>query len=158
GGFDAQFYLYSDELDLSFRAWVAGSKAIAVPAARAHHRGAANVNPAGGGQVVEFRTSDSKRFYSNRNALLVLLKCGRPLLLLLALLQLALLALESVAALLLVRRWSFVRKAYLDAVLDCWRLRGHIAAERKRINGFRQRGDFWMLRFLRLRLNRWDEL
>jgi len=158
GGFDAEFYLYSDELDLSFRAWISGAKAIAVPAAHAHHRGAVNVNPAGGGQVVEFRTSDSKRFYSNRNALLVLLKSGRHMLLLLSVLQIGLLVVEGLVGLLLVRRWSFVKKSYVDALADCWRLRGHIRAERQRINAFRKQGDVWMLRFLRLRLNRWDEV
>ena len=56
------------------------------------------------------------------------------------------------------RRWSFVKRAYLDAVKDCWGLRHHILAERRRIRGFRRRGDFWMLRFLRLRPNRWAEL
>jgi GT2 family glycosyltransferase len=158
GRFDSRFYLYSDELDLSFRLWLAGGRAIAVPAARCHHRGAANVNPKGGGTAVEFRTSDSKRFYANRNALLVLLKSGRHVLLLLALLQLGLLACEALVALLLVRRWSFVRRAYVDALIDCWRMRSHIASERRRLNAIRQRGDFWMLRFLRCRLNRWDEL
>jgi len=158
GAYDAEFYMYSDELDLSFRVWLAGHRAVAVPAARVHHRGAAQVNPRGGGQVVEFRTSDSKRFYANRNALLVLLKNGRHLLLLLAFLQLGLLAAEALVALLLVRRWSFVSRAYLDAVAGCWRLRGHIFAERRRIKTFRRRGDFWMLRFLCWRLNRWDEI
>ena len=158
GGFDARFYLYSDELDLSFRLWIAGQRAIAVPAARCHHRGAANVNPQGGGTVVEFRTSDSKRFYANRNALLVLLKNGRHLLLLLAALQLGLLAVEAVVALAMIRRWSFAKRSYLDAVSDCWRLRGHILAERRRLAPLRRRGDLWMLRFLCWRLNRWDEV
>lgn len=158
GGFDARFYLYSDELDLSFRLWIAGQRAIAVPQARCHHRGAANVNPKGGGTVVEFRTSDSKRFYANRNALLVLLKHGQHLLLLLAGLQLVLLGAEALVSLGLIRRWSFVRRAYLDAVADCWRMRGHILAERRRLAPLRRRGDVWMLRFLCWRLNRWDEV
>ena len=144
--------------DLSWRVWISGHQAVAVPSAKLHHRGAAEVNPAGGGAAVEFRTSDTKRFLSNRNGLLVLLKNARLLLLLLVPLQLGLLALEAVAALALVRRWGFVRRAYWDAVMDCWRLRRHILAERRRIRQFRRRGDLWMLRFLRWRLNRWDEL
>jgi hypothetical protein len=129
-----------------------------VPSARLHHRGAANVNPAGGGKVVELRTSDTKRFYANRNNLLVLLKNARNFLLLLVPLQLLFLAAEAVLGLVLVRRASFVRRAYVDAVADCWRLRRHIAAERRRLRLLRRRGDVWMLRFFRLRLNRWDEL
>ena len=55
-------------------------------------------------------------------------------------------------------RWSFVKRAYWEALVNCWRLRKHIRAERRRIQQFRRRGDLWMLRFLRWRLNRWDEL
>jgi GT2 family glycosyltransferase len=150
--------MFADEFDLSWRVWISGHKAVAVPASRLHHRGAAQVNPAGGGATVEFRTSDTKRFYANRNSLLVLLKNGRFLLLLLVLTQLLMLCVEAVAALVLVRRWSFVKRAYWDALADCWRLRGHILAERRRIKTFRRRGDLRMLRFLRCRLNRWDEI
>ncbi len=158
GRFDPEFFMFADELDLSWRVWISGQRAIAVPSARLHHRGAAQVNPAGGGSAVEFRTSDTKRFYSNRNGLLVLLKNARLLLLLLVPLQLCLLAVEALAALLLVRRWAFVKRAYLDALADCWRLRGHILAERRRLQQLRRRGDLFMLRFLQWRLNRWDEL
>ncbi|HVY68543.1 MAG TPA: glycosyltransferase family 2 protein [Verrucomicrobiae bacterium] len=158
GRFDARLFMYSDELDLSWRVWISGRTALAVPAARLHHRGAANVNPQGGGQVVEFRTSDSKRFYANRNGLLVVLKNAQNLLLLQIPLQLAMLALEALVGLVLIRRWRFVKRAYLDAVIECWRMRDHLATERRRVRGFRRRGDFWMLRFLRLRFNRWDEI
>ncbi len=65
---------------------------------------------------------------------------------------------EAIAGLALVRRWSFVKRAYWDALVDCWRLRKHILAERRRIRRFRRRGDLWMLRFLRWRFNRWDEV
>jgi GT2 family glycosyltransferase len=158
GKFDAEFFMFADEYDLAWRLWVAGGRAVAVPSARLHHRGAANVNPAGQGAVVELRTSDTKRFYTNRNNLLVLLKGAKNLLLLLVPLQIGLLLLEALAALVLVRRWSFIRRAYFGALADCWRLRHHVMAERRRIREFRRRGDWWMLRFLRLRLNRWDEL
>ena len=72
--------------------------------------------------------------------------------------QLLLLGLEMLAALVLIRRWGFVRKAYLEALGDCWKLRKHIFIERRRVQGFRKRGDLFMLRFLRLRPNRWDEV
>jgi GT2 family glycosyltransferase len=158
GRFDSEFFMFADEFDLSWRVWISGRRAVAVPSAKLHHRGAAQVNPAGGGAAVEFRTSDTKRFYANRNSLLALLKNAHHLLLLLVPLQLGLLVLEALAGLALVRRWSFVKRAYWGAVVDCWRLRGHILNERRRIRQFRRRGDLWMLRFLRWRLNRWDEI
>jgi GT2 family glycosyltransferase len=159
GGFDPTFFMYAEEYDLSWRVWISGGTAALIPDARLHHRGAAQVNPAGGGHVAEFRTSDAKRFYTNRNCLLVLLKNAHgPLLLLLVLFQLGLLCLEMLAALVLIRRWSFVRRAYFSAFADCWRLRGHIKSQRQRIAQFRKHGNSSMLRFLRARLNRWDEL
>lgn len=158
GGFDARYFMFSEEYDLSWRIWLAGARAVAVPVARLHHRGAVDVNPAGGGEVLEFRTSDTKRFYSNRNSLLTILKNGQCLLLLMVPLQLGLLAVEATGGLLLTRRWSFVKRAYWDAIADCWRLRGHWLAERRRIAALRRRSDWWMLRFLKLRPNRWDEV
>jgi GT2 family glycosyltransferase len=158
GRFDPDFFMFADEFDLSWRIWISGHQAMAVPSAKLHHRGAAEVNPAGGSATVEFRTSDTKRFYANRNSLLVLLKNAQHLLLLLVPLQLGLLLLEAIASLVLVRRWTFLRRAYWDAAADCWRLRKHILAERGRIRQFRRRGDLWMLRFLRWRLNRWEEI
>jgi N-acetylglucosaminyl-diphospho-decaprenol L-rhamnosyltransferase len=158
GGFDNQFFMYADEYDLCWRLWLAGGKVIVAQAAEVHHRGAAAVNPRGCEKVVEARTSDTKRFYANRNNLLVLLKNCQHLLLLMVPLQLLLLAAEAAVMALLARRWSHVRRAYLEAIWDCWRLRHHILAERRRLRQLRQHGDFWMLRFLRGRLNRWEEV
>ena len=158
GKFDAEFFMFGDELDLAWRIWIAGGRAVAVPSAGMHHRGAPNVNPRGGGAVVEQRTSDTKRFYANRNSLMVILKNGRNILLVFAALMAGMFIAEALVMLVLVRRWSFIRRAYLGAFADCWRLRHHIRAERKRIRQFRRRSDWWMLRFFRLRLNRWDEL
>ncbi len=158
GGFDPEFFMYAEEYDLSWRLWISGSRAQTISTARMHHRGAAQVNPAGVEQTLEFCTSDKKRFYANRNCLLTLLKNSQHILFVLLLLQLLLLAVEAVVAMVIVRRWSFVKTAYLDAIYDCWRLRFHVLGQRTHIKKMRKRSDFWMLRFMRLRLNRWDEV
>jgi N-acetylglucosaminyl-diphospho-decaprenol L-rhamnosyltransferase len=158
GGFDAKFFMYSDEYDLSWRLWIAGYKAVRIPNAKVHHRGAANVNPAGGGTMVEFRTSDTKRFFANRNALLVPLKNSQHILFLTVFLQLLLLGCEAFVSLILIRRWSFVRRAYIEAIVECWTLRDHIGQERGKLAKLRRRSDWEMLQFLSFRLNRWDEL
>jgi hypothetical protein len=157
GMFDADYFIYSDDADLSWRVWIAGYKVAGIFEAKLHHRGAAGVNPSGGITTVEFRTNDRKRFLTNRNCLLTLLKNGQHMLL--AIIPLiALLFLESLAGALLLRRWSFVRASFWSVLRDCWRLRSHISRHRKRIATFRKRSDFWMLRFFKLRLNRWDEV
>jgi GT2 family glycosyltransferase len=158
GGFDSQFFMYADEFDLCWRVWSAGQKVVWVPTAKLHHRGAAAVNPRGYQKVLENRTSDTKRFYANRNNLLVLLKNSQHVLLITVPLQLFMLSMEASIMALMTRRWSHIRRAYLEAFWDCWRLRRHIFAERRRLRRLRRRGDFWMLRFLHGGLNRWDEL
>lgn len=158
GGFDPLFYMYSDEFDFSLRLWACGYRAVTVPEARMHHRGAAHVNPEGGEKAVEFRTSDLKRFYANRNALLTLLNNGQDLLLIMAGLQLLMLVGEAIMSLLIVRRISHVRQCYLDAILDCWRHRRHWLRNRERLHVRRKRSDLELMSFFKFRLNRWDEV
>jgi GT2 family glycosyltransferase len=158
GMFDADFFIYSDDADLAWRLGIAGYKAAGIFEAKLHHRGAAGVNPAGGIETVEFRTTDKKRFLTNRNSLLTLLKNGQHLLLLPVIPLIALLFLESLVGCVILRRWAFVRASFWDALRDCWRLRGHIRKQRRAAAKFRKRSDFWMLRFFRLKLNRWFEI
>ena len=82
GMFDAEYFIYSNDADLSWRVWLAGYKVAGIFEAKLHHRGAAGVNPSGGITTVEFRTNDRKRFLTNRNCLLTLLKNGQHILLL----------------------------------------------------------------------------
>ncbi len=156
GGYDDCFFLYGEELDIGWRIWLAGEQIVFAPKARIHHRGAVSVNPKGGTKMVEIRTSDSKRFYANRNHLLCYLKNARHVLLLLLVPCLMLFLLESALGAVLTGRWSFFQRSFWDPIRDCWRLRGHIRAKRQQVAGFRQRGDFWMLRFLTWRFSRWD--
>jgi len=158
GCFDPEFFMFADEFEFSWRVWLSGHKAVGVPAARLHHRGAAQVNPAGGADIVELRTSYTKRYYANRNSLLVLLKDAQHILLLLIPLQLTMLVLEAMIALFLVRRWAFLKRSYIQAIADAWRLRTHILNQRQFVKSLRKKGDFWMLRFLRARPNRWEEI
>lgn len=154
GGFDAAFFMYAEEFDLSWRVWLSGKRAVQVPAARMHHRTAAEEPD--GERGVKLSTSDSRRYYANRNGLWVVWKNAEHVLLLLLVTQVLFLAGEAFLALVWVRRWSFVRRAYLEAFRDCWRGRARVRAARSRIRAVRQRSDWWMLRFFRMRLNRWD--
>jgi GT2 family glycosyltransferase len=153
GGFDALFFLYAEEYDLSWRLWLSGGRALLVPQARLHHRTAAL---AGTGAGVGLSTSDTRRYYTNRNGLWVVAKNAQHVLWSLLPLQILLLAVEALAGWLVVGRWSFVRRAYVEALRDAWLGRGHVRAERRRCALLRRRSDWWMLRFFRLRPNRWD--
>ena len=157
-GFDETFFMYGEEMDLSWRVWISGEKIVPALAARVHHRGAASVNPEGGVKIIENRTSTQKRFLANRNGLLFVAKNSQHLLLLMLLPCAALIVVEGLFVLLMTRNVAIAKKISLDVFADFWRLRGHVFQERKRIRSFRRHGDFWMLRFFRLGFGRSHEI
>ncbi|HEY5296776.1 MAG TPA: glycosyltransferase family 2 protein [Verrucomicrobiae bacterium] len=158
GGYDEAFFMYGEEEDLGWRIWIGGGNVATAPQARVHHRGAAAVNPEGGEQIVELRTSERKRFYANRNHLLALLKHSRHFLLLTVLPFIGLLFLESFFWLVATRRWSLARATSWEPLWECWKLRNHVRAKRKQVQGFRWHGDWWMLRFFCWRFGRSNDL
>jgi GT2 family glycosyltransferase len=158
GGYDEEFFMYGEEEDLTWKIRISGGSVTTAPNARLHHRGAAGVNSQGGEQITELRTSERKRFYANRNHLLVLLKHSQHILLLTAAAFVGMLFVEGVFWLLLKRRWSLMQVTAIEPVRDCWRLRNHVRAKRRQVQGFRQRGDGWMLRFFCWRLGRAGDL
>ena len=154
GGFDEEFFLYNEEMDLSWRAWMAGESIRLISSAHIHHQGASS-----GARVMENRTNETKRFYANRNQLLVIFKNAQSLLLVLALSQTMLIVVEAVVGTILARRPSFFHWALLKPMADCWRLRRHIWGQRKKNHLIRQRGDWWILRhFFRFGFGRWADV
>ncbi|HXF09810.1 MAG TPA: glycosyltransferase family 2 protein, partial [Desulfuromonadaceae bacterium] len=158
GGFDEALLMYVDEADLSWRIRSSGGWIIGVPAARMHHRGSPTANPAGGNKWVELRTTGTKRYLSNRNNLVVLMKNAQHILLLLVLTNIFLLCCEALASLVLLRSWQFTRQAYVDAIAGAFGMRKHILQCRRQIRGFRRRSDWAALRYMTWRLNRWGEV
>lgn len=158
GMLDEKCFMYGEEMDLSWRIWIAGEQIVSAPKARIHHRGAVGVNPAGGTRVVENRTSTQKRFLANRNRLLFVAKnCQHVLLLMLVPCALVIL-LEGLVTLMITRKWALFKSTCLDVFTDCWRLRSHVRKQRRLISSFRRHGDFWMLRFFRFGFGRWEEV
>jgi GT2 family glycosyltransferase len=153
-GFDEELFLYNEEMDLSWRAWIVGESIMPASSARIHHQGASS-----GERAVENRTNETKRYYANRNQLLVIFKNAQFLLLVLALSQTMLIIAEAVVGTCLARRPSFFYWALLKPITGCWRLRRHIFEQRKKNNLIRQHGDWWILRrFFRLGFGRWTDV
>jgi GT2 family glycosyltransferase len=153
-GFDEVLFLYNEETDLSWRAWIADEPISLIPSAHIHHQGASS-----GERAVENRTNETKRYFANRNQLLVIVKNARSFLLLLALSQVTLIGIEAMVGTCLARRPSFIYWALIKPLADCWRLRGHILAQRKKNSLLRQHGDWWITKhFFRFGFGRWTDV
>jgi GT2 family glycosyltransferase len=64
GGLDEDFFLYNEEIDLNYRAQLAGFRCIYVPQAKVWHRGSVSAR----------RISKKAAFLASRNAVLVIIK------------------------------------------------------------------------------------
>lgn len=158
GMLDEKCFMYGEEMDLSWRIWIAGESIAPARNARIHHRGAVGVNPEGGTRIVENRTSIQKRFLANRNRLLFVAKNCQHFLLLMLLPCGLLTVLEGLMTVVMTRSVSLATQTCFNAIVDCWRLRSHVLNQRRLIRGFRRHGDFWMLRFFRFGFGRWEEV
>ena len=123
-GYCDEFFLFYEDPDICWRAWLVGSEVWYVPRAHVLHH-------------YSFGTSTSKWFYLERHRLLsVLTNYSWPTLLVLAPLLLA-----TEAALLLVATREGWRKEKLRAYRSVWRMRGWMRGRRRRLTKMRVRSD-----------------
>jgi GT2 family glycosyltransferase len=123
-GYCDEFFLFYEDPDICWRAWLVGSEVWYVPRAHVHHH-------------YSFGTSSSKWFYLERHRLLsVLTNYSWPTLLVLAPLLLA-----TEAALLLVATREGWRKEKLRAYRSVWGMRGWMRGRRRRLTQMRVRSD-----------------
>jgi GT2 family glycosyltransferase len=136
GRFDRRYHLFRDDLDLCWRAWLAGHDVEVVPASVGEHvGGATNYLRLGQTRFI------GPRYFAERNTLATLLKnYAGPRLLLVVPLYL-LVGIAKVLGFLVTRRvadaWQTVR-AWVWNVLhlrETWRLRREVQARRRRSDG-----------------------
>jgi GT2 family glycosyltransferase len=154
GEFDPEFFLYNEEQDINMRLNLLEATIINVPRAHIHHQGTITLS----GEARVRTTSADKRFYSNRNHLLSLLKCAHSALYLFIANSLVLFFVEALAGMLLWPRLGYFKRTFTDVIKDCWKLRQHINRERMRISQFRKKSDWALLKDFTWRLNRFHHL
>ncbi|HVU09169.1 MAG TPA: glycosyltransferase [Verrucomicrobiae bacterium] len=152
GGFDKEFFVYGEEMDVSWRARVAGESIELVRAAKLHHAASGSTDSVA-------KTTEFRRFYANRNQLLIILKNSQGPMLLLVFTHIALISVEAVAGAVLARKPSFLYSSFIKPIADTWRLRHYILAQRRFIKTYRQRGDWWIIRrFFRFKFGHWHDI
>jgi len=123
-GYCDEFFLFYEDPDICWRAWIVGSEVWYVPRAHVRHH-------------YSFGTSSSKWFYLERHRLLsVLTNYSWPTLLVLAPLLLA-----TEAALMVVATHEGWRREKLCAYRSVWQMRGWMRGRRRRLANMRVRSD-----------------
>jgi GT2 family glycosyltransferase len=132
GGFDARFPAFRDDLDLCWRAWLAGMRVEVVPEAVAYHLAASSRTP----RAPLASRSGQARYYAERHTIATLLKNYSAARLAWVLPILILLAVAKIAGFLATRRFgdaAAVAKAYLwnlRQILPTLRRRRHVQRHR----------------------------
>ncbi len=126
GGFCADFFLYMEDTDLSWRARLAGYRCVYVPCSTVYHD-------------YTLRFGPGKTFYQERNRYLLLLRGFRPWTLLLLCPALLLAEIVTWGFILLRDRANYRNK--IQAYLWTLRHRAAILADRRRVQAMRRVSD-----------------
>ena len=74
-GFDGTYFMYSDEVDLSYRAWISGYDIIYAPKSIVYHKGGGSSKNTSQSNMFKKRLNSSLRvYYGNRNSLINIIK------------------------------------------------------------------------------------
>ena len=138
GGFNESFFMYGEEMDLAWRAIVAGAYIENIPAARQHHASSGCT-----GKAPELKAS--RRYLANRNQLLMLLTNSSGPMVFLAFNYTMLMFAESVAGAIVTHDWNFFRQAALRPLTEVWRLRDDILRRRRALAKIRVRSDLQII-------------
>lgn len=96
GGYDLKYFTLGDDIDLSWRVWLVGSRVVVNPASFIYHKGSATLGP--------LYQRPQKRYWSERNTLRTLLKNYEGENLLLVLLKYFLIEMMEVGYFLFLKR------------------------------------------------------
>ncbi len=152
GGFDAHYFMYFEEIDLCWRAWLQGERIATAPKAVVYHEGGGS----SGSPLIQadsYKTTKFRRRLGHRNQLASILKNYSAAVLPFALLLFGSLTAAEAILLTATGQKSVVTEAYVPAWRDLWRDRAHIRAERRKVQAARTVGDWTILRRMEWRLH-----
>lgn len=133
GGFDDDYFMFHEDIDLCWRCWLLGFKVVAVPSATVYHF----VGAASGGRPKfkgQYKTTPLRRFFSEKNNLVTLLKNYETKTLIFILPLYFFVNLLEIFLYLVTLRWEIALlypRAYLENMLDLKKILGKRAAVKK---------------------------
>ena len=140
GGFDEDYFMFFEDLDICWRARLRGKRVILVKGATVYHMGGATLfggNPEHRG----YTTNYQRRYLGERNNMRTLLKNYKSQTLLFVLPVYFFINILEVVVLLAVSRDKEVAFCYIKAYLDNLKSLRHILSERREIQATRTVGD-----------------
>jgi len=151
GGFDVGHFMFFEDADLCWRAWLWGYRMATVPQAVVFHKagGTAGSSLAEG---TAYATSRSKRRLTHRNQFATILKNYSAPALCVAVPLFVALTMGEVVLLVVMGQRGAVGDAYMPAWRDLLRDRARIRAMRRRVQRARQVSDWSILRRMEWRL------
>lgn len=156
GGFDASHFMFFEESDLCWRAWLHGYRVGIAPRAIVYHKagGTAGSSLADGRR---YTTSRNKRRLSHRNHLAMLLKNYSTPMLCIVLPIFAVLTMAEILILVISGQQAAVADAYVPAWQDVFRNRTHIRQMRRQVQATRVVSDWVIVRRMQWRLAMVDQ-
>jgi len=149
GGFDEDYFMFFEDLDICWRARLKGKRIICVEGAVVYHMGGATLfggNPEHRG----YTTNYQRRYLGERNNLRTLLKNYKFQTLLVVLPVYFMINILEVMVLLVVSRDNEVTYCYIKAYRDNIKSLRHILGERREVQAARIVGDWEILRHMSL--------
>jgi GT2 family glycosyltransferase len=152
GEFDKKYFVYGEEQDLSWRIILAGLKIKLVEKAIIHHKATTSTS-------AESITTEFRRFYANRNQLLMILVNSSSVLSLMTLSYTLLIAVEAIAGVILSKKLSFFYTSVVKPWGSCYQLRGYIRQRRQFVKKIRVRNDWWLIaNYFKFGFGHWDDI
>lgn len=151
GGFDTRHFMFFEETDLCWRAWLWGYQIGVVPQAVVFHKAGGTA----GTSIVEgshYTTTILKRRLAHRNQLAMILKNYSTPALFFAIPLFVALALAEALLLVVTGQRAAVKDAYIPAWRDTLRNRFYIRYMRKRVQSSRVVSDWFILRRMEWKL------
>ena len=151
GGFDEHHFIFAEDADLCWRAWLVGSKVACVKDAIVYHEGGGTLQ-GGGGEREDYATSVFRRYQGERNTLRNLIKNYSLPVLAITLPVYLVISLSECLLFIALRRFDVAKGGYLKAWWHTFVNLGDTMKYRRVVQSKRRVSDWSILKQMEWRI------